>query len=1229
MAGVRLPVWLNTVNKVIEVYNTDFKLQVCDDTQKIKDAADKQRKRRLRDCNSTEPTVVTAAERWFESEKLLLDDTKRQAVLDMVYESAYGEISYKIQAGLATGSTTLDQDLYNSLLDLIEKSFSLSNDLAGRFLKRYMQSHKPPLKIGGPVIRVAGLEAIKFDYTDNAIRLSWKVSAGDCDSVEIIRDKEMSPVILNNQPTHFEDKSVVLGTWYNYKLRPRYKGVEGTPYPIPAICPADVTNPRAKALEAQISLKWDMPVEATSVMIFRAEDKAPVVQRDRRGPRPGNQQTECIFNENGTEHEDANVREGAKYFYCIIACFGSGLYSPGVQMPVQMEKELLPPRALQAVYLSSSPRPIVKLNWAPPFPGFVGNYALVRGEGGIVPIDPQQEIICYTKTTEYQDKSARPGKRYCYAVFSEQNARYSRKSAVAPPVDILADVRKLSATTGDQTVNLTWQQPPNVNFIIVTRKEDREPSNFEDGERFNVATRGHFNDTNVRNDQLYYYRVFCVYKPGKKRKMTNGVTVHAQPAKPPTAVKDFRVEQDGMKVVCSWTPPEHGKVIIYRSEKKPSFARGKELKADQVASIGEPIACERNRAVDRAPVDGKPHYTIVTVAGANAVVGGTEYCSVVPDISDLRHLRRGDELMLSWNWPDNITKATIVRRTDRWPQGHADPKAQCRSFTKDEYKKKGERYIDIINSRESQYFYTVYAQSKSTMTYSPGLGRGCKVKVPWTSMMELSYQVQQSSHRHCLHLNWSIKNLDPEFGGFALLADHSSPPKSMGQGIELYRWQPEENDSAGEYETTLSLQLVRDETHWDEFYCRLVLLKSEKNTSVTVTHPNTCRRISVDGAIERLDVFDDSQRFRSGIPKEVICPICFKKFNTIDMLYSDYQGADPVPGHYSLFAKKWGLKRLSPPTVNGKIYREKQCPEGHRLPSNAGLQESFLIGMVGASSSGKSHYVASLIDRLKGQVAQDLKGDCMHLTDETRERYLEEFYLPLFKDNVAIDQTIGKRPPLIYDFTFKAQRAQARSVNLALYDTAGENFKDQARVQTMVEYLGVASGIIFVIDPFQIQSVRQTLPKELVKTLPELDFKNTPNGILANIITSLENGAVMEDGEPLNVPVAVVLTKCDVLLEHGLIDANRLWCTNKRHIACFDKTLHDDMAGMMGEYIMKWELPAFNNFKTRFPNHAFFGLSATGCNPDQAGRYRYISPWRVEDPVLWLLAKMGVLPVRQ
>jgi hypothetical protein len=135
-----------------------------------------------------------------------------------------------------------------------------------------------------------------------------------------------------------------------------------------------------------------------------------------------------------------------------------------------------------------------------------------------------------------------------------------------------------------------------------------------------------------------------------------------------------------------------------------------------------------------------------------------------------------------------------------------------------------------------------------------------------------------------------------------------------------------------------------------------------------------------------------------------------------------------------------------------------------------------------------------------------------------------------------------------------------------------------------------------------------------------------PHAIVGRVIHEIDAGIVAEGGGPVRVPVAVVLTKCDVLRDAGLVEPNRLWSTEARHAGAFDRGMHEDMSGMFGEALLRWSPATFAAVARRFPRHAFFGVSATGCASDRATRrYRHVTPWRVEEPFLWLLAELGLI----
>ena len=115
-------------------------------------------------------------------------------------------------------------------------------------------------------------------------------------------------------------------------------------------------------------------------------------------------------------------------------------------------------------------------------------------------------------------------------------------------------------------------------------------------------------------------------------------------------------------------------------------------------------------------------------------------------------------------------------------------------------------------------------------------------------------------------------------------------------------------------------------------------------------------------------------------PWTAICTTCFKEFPIHQMLFSSYENEEPVRAKYSPIELALGRARKSlklkvPSGDGGQLLTRKWCPDKHELSQTAGLQKSLIIGLIGARYSGKTTYVAALIERLKSQVGQDMSDE--------------------------------------------------------------------------------------------------------------------------------------------------------------------------------------------------------------------------------------------------------------
>jgi GTPase SAR1 family protein len=371
------------------------------------------------------------------------------------------------------------------------------------------------------------------------------------------------------------------------------------------------------------------------------------------------------------------------------------------------------------------------------------------------------------------------------------------------------------------------------------------------------------------------------------------------------------------------------------------------------------------------------------------------------------------------------------------------------------------------------------------------------------------------------------------------------------------------------------------------------------------------------------------KRYKPGIPDEIICPHCFESFGLWDMLYTGESG-ETLKATPSFWKKSFRQEPDYPIDSQGHTLRDKLCPKClHVLPWTAGRQVDLSIGMVGARFSGKSHYVATLVQRLQHEVARDFEAGLIQVDDATNHRYYNEFYSPLYEQKRELGFTQQGAKPLIYNFSINESiwgrnQIDRRSVTLVLYDTAGEDFYNDQNIRIFVKYLEHASGLIFLIDPLQIQKVQERVGATV--KLPPITHEGRPENILSAVIGHLQRHNLASQNQKLNIPVAVAFTKCDVLRDQKIIESNRQWNHNIFHQRSYNLELHDDTNGLFCSLLEDWAPASYYDIRTWFRDYALFGLSATGCASDEHGNFPRVAPWRVEDPLLWLLYRLNVIP---
>jgi Double-GTPase 2 len=333
-----------------------------------------------------------------------------------------------------------------------------------------------------------------------------------------------------------------------------------------------------------------------------------------------------------------------------------------------------------------------------------------------------------------------------------------------------------------------------------------------------------------------------------------------------------------------------------------------------------------------------------------------------------------------------------------------------------------------------------------------------------------------------------------------------------------------------------------------------------------------------------------------------------------------------------------GQKRRSARGVACDICRatstQRICPNCHfELSDDIGLVDQRTIAIIGGHATGKTHYIASLVTRLQNEVGTNFSITVRMADDYTRERWNREFYTPLFVHKTLLHPTLPialdpqVKSPLIFRLTI-GNGQHKRMLNLSFFDSAGEDMKSLAALSSPhYRYICHADAIIFLLDPLQIPSLRHRLTST---PLPALD----PDAYPEHIVTRLHHLFKEENllrANKVTIPIAFTLSKIDALLAAmgDDIEAGSELRKPGLHCGYVDVGEMQSVSTEVANYLRTWLSPNFCSIIAEdFAHYSYFGVSSLGEPPDAHNRLSIVSPVRVEDPLLWILYKFGLLKGR-
>ncbi|MBQ7494289.1 MAG: 50S ribosome-binding GTPase [Bacteroidaceae bacterium] len=402
---------------------------------------------------------------------------------------------------------------------------------------------------------------------------------------------------------------------------------------------------------------------------------------------------------------------------------------------------------------------------------------------------------------------------------------------------------------------------------------------------------------------------------------------------------------------------------------------------------------------------------------------------------------------------------------------------------------------------------------------------------------------------------------------------------------------------------------------------------------------------------------------------EVVCPYCFKTFKQKEVMFRCKNSTCPGIDDDEILMKHWEQYKIQVPKKSPAIRprtsffsgtpKEATCPSckqetywmicphcHNRIDNEMVLNPGKIISIVGSRNSGKTVYITALIEQLKryGHKMGQLGIMESTVADDrdaiTSIRFKKDFLTPLFKEGQCPDGTKVmdkyREVPLIYTIN----QAGRPPLHLVLYDTAGENFKEgnEANIQNNLRFLSKSDAVIFLFDITNIPDILEKLVE------CGLNFEEAEHDV-QQVVASLSNQKEIKE-RLLNIPKAVVFNKIDLYLDYLTESMGEISDLRKGVNSSFidghginmdvidgasdalQKALIDGMWGSEGAQLWINFPKKAKSDKDTDPLVHLFGVSALGKNPvdrqvlDAQGKPD-VKPYRVLDPLVWILYKLG------
>lgn len=356
------------------------------------------------------------------------------------------------------------------------------------------------------------------------------------------------------------------------------------------------------------------------------------------------------------------------------------------------------------------------------------------------------------------------------------------------------------------------------------------------------------------------------------------------------------------------------------------------------------------------------------------------------------------------------------------------------------------------------------------------------------------------------------------------------------------------------------------------------------------------------------------------------CPFCIREYDKRKVLYVCPDcGETTTPGRFErepIKCKGAGC---------GGLATIRKCPScGQVIPKMALETPNLPFSIVGVSNSGKTNYITVMLHEL-GR-SSGLRLALGHQTKETLDHQNENYHR-IYEEHTRPESTqSGENMPQIWYIKNlqKKRGSEVPTYTFTIFDGAGEDHENNLDPSsTVCRYINASKAIILAIDPLVLSKIRHGGMVDhdvMVNSLGgyEGETKNAED-VINSVASYIKAARGIKATKVLDIPVAVVLTKFDTILNHKAFGPQAL--IRNKSLTVRNGRVDTTEISQVDEEIRNWlyeigEGAFIDALDSHFKEYYFFGVSSYGNPPKNAYTLSdEIAPHRVLDPILWLFKK--------